>query len=157
MRRGESEMRGTLMDRYELAEAITQAQYAELLRDSGRPAEAEPKYRNALATFVRLDETDRAGPILVDLGTLLIEREQPSEQDYLDAEGFFLDAIEIFRRAPLQWRAELMQALRGLKVLYGPEIFDVPEEVRAIETELAQLEAEAEARKNQTIRPQPQG
>jgi len=162
MTRGESEMRLALLDKYELAEAITQAQLAELLRDSGRPAEAEPKYRNALATFARLNEDDRTGPVLVDLGTLLIEREEPSEQDYLDAEDFFLDALEILRHTPLQWRSELLQALQGLGVLYGPEIFDVPEdeipeEVTAIIAELARLDAEAEARKNRIVLPSPQG
>ncbi len=146
MKQGEARFIRELFDKNELAEAITQAQYAELLSENGRLDEAEPKYRRALAAFQRLREDDRAGPVLVSLATLLIRREEPSDKDYEDAEGFFAEALDLFRRDPLKWHEERRKALEGLQVLYGPDVFDVPDELGAVEAELRELEANVQKR-----------
>lgn len=141
MQRRQAESRRVLFDTYELLDAINQAQLAELHHQDGRLDTAEPRYRNALATFQRLGEDERAGPVLVSLASLLIQRSEPSENDHNDAETFLLDALDISHQYPLKWRNERRKALEGLLVLYGPEIFDVPEELADIQTELRQLDA----------------
>ncbi|MGD2109865.1 MAG: serine/threonine-protein kinase [Phycisphaerae bacterium] len=134
-------IRRELFEKNELAEAITQRQLAELLYQNGKPDAAEPKYRNALATFLRQGEQDRALPVLLNLATLLTERDSPSNKDYDDAETFILDALEIIRRHPLRWQPERRKALQVLRVLYGPDVFDIPDEVAAIDAELERLDA----------------
>lgn len=146
MEQGEARFIREMFDKNELAEAITQAQYAELLHENGRLDEAEPKYRRALAAFQRLREDNRAGPVLVSLATLLIQRDEPSDKDYEDAEVFFVDALDLFRRDPLKWHEGRRKALEGLHVLYGPDVFDVPDELGAVEAELRELDANLQKR-----------
>lgn len=106
--------------------------------------QAEPKYRGALATFRGLGETKRAGPVLIELAALLIERnlarQTPSENDYVEAEQLFGQALDMFQQNPRIWRDEQRRALEGLRTLYGPSIWDEPEFLRQTEEEIASLD-----------------
>ena len=119
--------------------------------------QAEPNYRIALATFRRLQEDDRAAPALVGLGTLLIRREGPSEKDYDDAETFLLEALDIFQDAPFKWVGERRKAFEGLRALYGPDVWDLPEDLAEIEADLEALEAELRTPDRDGERVEPQG
>jgi predicted Ser/Thr protein kinase len=136
------EIERNLFDATELREAIFANKLAVELHLTGKYDQAEPNYRIALATFQRLQEDDRAAPALVWLGTLLIQREGASEKDYDDAETFLLEALDIFQAAPSKWLDERREALEGLRTLYGPDAWDLPEDLAEIEADLEALEAE---------------
>lgn len=125
----------------ELRGAIIENEAAEILHDADRYDKAEPKYRRALATFQRLQQDDRAASTLLALATLLIQRDEPTDKDYEDGEDFLLEALEILERDPVARRSERRQALEGLRTLYGPEIWDEPEYLAEVETQIEILDA----------------
>jgi tetratricopeptide (TPR) repeat protein len=125
----------------ELREAIIECELAEVLDETGRHERAEPKYRNALATLRRLQQDDRSGPAALALANLLIKRVGPSDKDLEDAEDLFLEALAIFENNPVTWMKEQLEALQGLRKLYGPDVWDEPEQLAEVETKLKILEA----------------
>ncbi len=129
----------------ELRAAIIEDQLAVALHAARRLDEAEPHYRNALTTFQRLAEDERAGPVLVGLGTLLLQRDKPSESEYEAAEDFLDTALDIFERDPADWIAQQRQALEGLRTLYGSAVWDEPDLLAAVAAELAALDAKPPA------------
>ncbi len=126
----------------ELREAIVESEHADLLYESGRYNQAESKYRSALATFRRLNQDNRAAPVFVAAGTLLLQRPEPTDRDYEDAEGFFVDALEIFEENPAESITERRAALQGLRTLYSPDVWNEPEAFAEIETELRAMDDE---------------
>ena len=125
----------------ELYRAIIENELAGLLHSDGKYDKAEPKYRNALDTFRRLREDSRAAPTLLALATLLTQREEATDEKLIEAETYLLDALEIFRDDPETTRVEQHQVLALLRWMYGPEVWDLPEELADIETQLADLNA----------------
>lgn len=75
------------------------------------------------------------------MATLLIQRDEPTDKDYEDGEDFLLEALEILERDPVARRSERRQALEGLRTLYGPEIWDEPEYLAEVETQIEILDA----------------
>lgn len=147
--RSEALIRAAMMkplDAKDLEKAIIENQYASTLFLSQKSYnQAEPLYRNALRTFQRLDRPRRAGPALVHLATLLIERNrqastEPSENDYLEAEAFLEEALAIFRAEPNRHPEQHRAALLRLKDLYGLEIWDEPDLVKVVEQDLEALD-----------------
>lgn len=126
----------------ELREAIVECEHAELLHESGRYNQAESKYRSALTTFQRLNQDKRAGPVFVAMGTMLLQRPEPTDRDFEEAEGFFVDALEVFEENPAEFTAERRAALQGLGTLYGPDVWDEAEALAEIEAELRAVEDE---------------
>ena len=92
------------------------------------------------------------------LGNLLLKRPQTSDKDYEDAEDLFLEALGIFERYRVSTRTEQLGALRGLDALYGPDIWDEPEQRMRVDIKIKTLEDAASA--PDTARPsaqRPQG
>ncbi len=141
-----------VMEAQDLRLAIIEDRLAVELHMSGKYTEAEPRYRNALATFERLGEDERAGPTLVKLGTLLLGREESTEGDYESTEDFLNRALEIFQLNAGAWIDERRTALQGLRKLYGPDIWDLPEALTQIVSELAGLERETSGEASSPVR-----
>jgi len=137
-RRAEIERTNELL---ELREAIIECDLAKALHESGKYDQAEPNYRNALATFQRLQQDERYGPAALALANLLIGRAEPSDKDYEDAEELFSEALTIFEGKPLTWRKELFEALEGLKKLYARGAWDEPELLEDVEARIKMFEA----------------
>jgi tetratricopeptide (TPR) repeat protein len=133
----------------ELQIAVIEHKLAETLHGDRRYDEAEPHYRNALATFNRpgFEREERAGQALIGLASLLMQREDAAEGDYEEAEAHLLDAMAIFERDPVQWVGELRRVLEGLRTLYDPEygveVWDEPELLAEVLEELKTLDAAA--------------
>ena len=79
------------------------------------------------------------------LGSLLIMRPaqggQDKARDYENAEGFLLDAVEIFRKAGPAARPRQREALLLLQTLYSSEHWDDPESLSRIDAALQALDA----------------
>jgi len=101
--------------------------------------EAEPNYRNALATFerVRPGSARYTGQAKLALSSLMIQRARPD--DLARAESLLLEAAAIFRSSGQDWQENHVQALEELRRLYGPDLLDDPEALAANEAELARL------------------
>lgn len=132
----------------DLQGGVIEYKLAEAFHNDGNFDTAEPHYRNAVGIFARLGEDERCGPALVKLATLLLQRTEPTDKLLSDAEGFFLEALDIFdltaltrTSRPLVWYKERRQALEGLGKLYASELWDNPEALSDIEAELDALEA----------------
>ena len=137
----------------EVLAAINEYEWAHLLHDGGKFEQALPKYLSAVATFRRLELKERAGPAMVRLGSVLLQRADPADQDYGAAEGFLVDALDIFDERPMEWIPERLSALRGLQLLYGPDIWDLPDEMAEVEAEIAELDAAFRAREDAAAPP----
>jgi tetratricopeptide (TPR) repeat protein len=129
----------------ELAVAVIENKLAETYHGQEKYDEAEPRYRGALLTFLRLRRDDYAGGCLVSLGTLLMMRPaqagQDKERDYENAEEALLDAREIFKNGGPAERARQREALLMLQSLYSPQYWDDAEALSKIEAELRALDA----------------
>ena len=125
--RSRDEIYANLVDRQELIEALLASRLAVELHAAGKRDEAEPNYRNALATFDRQGEVERAARTRLGLASLLVERDVATEVDHAEAELLFVEALETFDTAPQAWFQERRTALLGLTLLYGPSIWDDPE------------------------------
>jgi len=129
----------------DLKAAVIEKKLAETLHDQGKYDEAEPPYRSAISTFLRLRREDYAGPSLVSLGSLLIVRPaqggQTKELNYEKAEDSLLDAVEIFRNGGPAERPRQREALLLLQTLYSPQHWDDPESLGRIEAALRTLDA----------------
>ncbi len=134
----------TVIDLNVLAVARMENKLAETLHSQGKYDEAEPRYRGALATFLRLRRDDYAGGCLMNLGTLLMMRPaqagQDKERDYENAEEALLDAREIFKNGGPAERARQREALLMLQSLYSPQHWDDAEALSKIEAELRALD-----------------
>ncbi len=131
------------------AVAVVENKLAETLHaqgktDPGKYVEAEPPYRRALATFLRLRRDMEAGHTMLQLGSLLIARpvasEQRKEPDYEAAEDFLQDALTIFRKAGPPERPRQREALLHLRELYSPQHWDDFESLEQIEAALRALD-----------------
>ena len=144
-----------IMEAQDLRLAIIEDRLAVELHSAGKHSEAEPRYRNALATFERLEEDDRVGVTLVGLGTLLLERETATEHDYESVESFLDRALAAFQRDSGPWIDQRGRALRGLRTLYGPDAWNLPDALKQIISELEALEREARGEEPVTDVPSP--
>ncbi|MCH7873009.1 MAG: serine/threonine protein kinase [Planctomycetes bacterium] len=137
----------------ELRLAIIEDRLAVELRAAGKLLEAEPRYRNALATYQRLGEQERTIPALVALGTLLLEQEGAAEAEYELAEGFLLDALETIELVAPDRTDLTREALKGLRRIYGPDIWDDAEALAEVSAEIEQLDrvpTDQELRRSET-------
>jgi len=134
----------SVIEKQELTVAVMENRLAEALRSQGKYDEAEPFYRRALSTFLRLRRDDYAGPSLMSLGSLLMMRPaqggQDKELDYENAENFLLDAVEIFRNGGPAERPRQREALLQLQNLYSPLYWDNPESLSRIEAAIQALD-----------------
>lgn len=121
----------------EFRTAVVENKLAEEYDALGRFGEAEPRYRNALATFVRLGKDERAGQTLLALASLLLQRGVPTDQDAEDTERFLLDALDMFEASSDGAWPKRRLALEGLLTLYGPEVWDEPQLLVETEARLA--------------------
>jgi len=129
------------IDLTNLRAAIIENELATVLHMEGLYSEAEPRYRNALSVFQRLGDDRRAASALVGRAETLIERANPTTQDYIDAEELFFDSLHIVyanREVPVDVKR---RALAGLCVIYGPHALDLPLELADRQAELAALDA----------------
>ena len=128
----------------ELAVAVIENKLAETLHGQEKYDEAEPRYRSALATFLRLRRDDYAGRSLMSLGSLLMMRpaqgSQDKELDYENAEDYLLDAVDIFRKAGSAGRPRQREALLLLQTLYSPQHWNDTESQSRIEAALRTLD-----------------
>jgi serine/threonine protein kinase len=133
-----------LIDLNTLAVARMENNWGELLHEQGRLDEAEPRYKNALATYRRLHRDDYAAPALLDLGRLLITRSQQAgrnaEEDYAEAETSLLDALEVFKARGRAEYEEQRAALLLLQTLYSPAYWHDEDSLIRIEGQLGELE-----------------
>jgi len=140
----------------ELHAAIIEDELARLLHAGEKYDRALPKYRNALATFRRLERDEHTGPALIGLATLLTQRDAPTDKDYEDAETFLQEALAIFERNPTVWIAERRKALEILRTLYT-EVWEAPELLATVKARLAALEATpSDSERMLTVPPLPQ-
>jgi len=90
----------------ELAVAVIENKLAETLHGQGKYDEAEPRYRSALATFLRLRRDDYAGRSLMSLGSLLMMRPAQGsldkELDYGNLERFLMSLDSLLASGPAQ-------------------------------------------------------
>lgn len=128
----------------DLKVAFTENRLAETLHQQGRYDEAEPPYRSAISTFLRLRREDYAGPSLMSLGSLLMMRpaqgSQDKELDYENTEDYLLDAVDIFRKAGSAGRPRQREALLLLQTLYSPQHWNDSESLSRIEAALRALD-----------------
>jgi tetratricopeptide (TPR) repeat protein len=140
-------IRRDYFDLQDLRVAVIEANLAETLHGEGKYDEGEPHYRNALDVFRRLQRDGRTGPALVGLASLLIARNQtgaePADADYDQAEVLLWEALEVFDRSPTAEVSDWRRALEGLRTLYGPDVWDLPEDVAEIEAMLVALDTPA--------------
>ena len=129
----------------ELREAIYVSRLAVELHAARKYNEAEPNYRNALNTFQRLGEDERAGTILTGLASLLVDQDEPTDEQYREAEELFLEALTVFDRNPSAWIDQRRVALTGLCKLYGPGVWNLPELLVSRRAELEAIVADANA------------
>ncbi len=141
------QIRREYFDLQDLRVAVIEANLAETLHGEDKYDEGEPHYRNALNTFRRLQRDGRTGPAAVGLAALLIERNQahaePADADYEQAEVLLWEALDVFDRGPTAGVPDRRRALEGLRTLYGPDVWDLPEDVAEIEAMLVALDTPA--------------
>ncbi|MEK6800242.1 MAG: serine/threonine-protein kinase [Planctomycetota bacterium] len=134
----------------ELRIAIIEDRLGQTLDAEGKLDEAEPHYRHAARTFQELGRDEEAGRTLVALASLVMSRSREdqggTETDYADAEGLLHDAMDAFRRMGSRGRKGVRSALGTLRILYGPEHWNQPEELAGVEEQLRALEREASGR-----------
>lgn len=132
-----------LMDLEDLEQAVLANNFAENLRAQEKYDEAEPHYRNALATFRRLGRDQRAGPAALDLAGLLIDRNRQrtaaADRDYEEAEALLAEALAAFDQDRDEWPDKRRAALERLRWLYGPEAWNDPVFLADVEAELEAL------------------
>jgi tetratricopeptide (TPR) repeat protein len=145
----------------ELAVAVIENKLAETLHSQEKYDEAEPRYRSALATFLRLRRDDYAGRSLMSLGSLLMMRpaqgSQNKELDHENAESFLADAVEIFRSGGPVERPRQREALLLLQSLYSPQHWDDPESLSRIEDALRVLDDSSVVRDGESAPNRPKG
>lgn len=133
------------IEKEKLTVAVIENKLAESFHSQGKYDEAEPRYRSALATFLRLRRDDYAGRSFMSLGSLLMMRpaqgEQDKERDYENAEDSLLEALESFRNGGPTERPRQREALLLLQTLYSPQHWDEPKALSNIEVELRELDA----------------
>ncbi len=128
-----------------LAVATMENKLAEVLHNQGAWTQAEPHYKNALATFRRLHRDDFAAPTLKRLGELLITRlpqeGRSKELDYEDAEAALLEALEMFKQRGAVGREQQRAVLVLLQTLYSPAHWADEELSKGIQADLEELDA----------------
>lgn len=103
--------------------------------------EAEPRYRNALATFERLNRESDAATTRLELGSLLIVRSgADKEPDHDQAEMFLMDAKAFFANQGPAGFEKLRLTLMRLQDLYGPAHLNEPGALARVEKELRELD-----------------
>jgi serine/threonine protein kinase len=122
--------------------AIIEEEFARMLHEQGEDDRALPKYRDALDTFRRFGTDEQTGETLIALATLLMERERPTDDDYNEATDLFEEARALFWQDPATWYAELRLVLEALRDLYGPDIWDEPDELADVQADLERLDAQ---------------
>ncbi len=103
----------------DLEAATKEHRLADVYHELGRDAEAEPFFRSAIQTFVRLGRDERAAPGQVALASILMQRPNQSEKDLDEAESFLLDAAHTFEQQRDGSRERLREALLLLQRLYS--------------------------------------
>jgi predicted Ser/Thr protein kinase len=132
----------------DLEVAVIENKLAEALDVANKPDEAEPHYRNALATFLRLDRAERIGPTAWALAVLILDRKDPPPSDaaYEDAESFLLEALDAFSADPKGTLPQQRAILVRLQYLYGPDVWNEQELLSDINDRLEFVEAAIEGR-----------
>lgn len=132
----------------DLEVAVIENKLAEALDVANKPDEAEPHYRNALATFLRLDRAERIGPTAWALAVLILDRKDfpPSDAAYEDAESFLLEALDAFSADPKGTLPQQRAILVRLQYLYGPDVWNEQELLSDINDRLEFVEAAIEGR-----------
>ncbi len=122
--------------------AINEERLAQVLMEHGRYDEAEGAYRSALLTLQQIGRDDHAAKAMVGFSKLLINRPADTargkDRDYEQAQDLLWDAVHIFEGAGRP--SELNGALKLLQRLYGPELWDAPEPLAAVEGLLMEFE-----------------
>lgn len=129
------------MDLNSLQVAVIEKKLAEELRDNGKLAQAEPRYRNALATFQRLSRDDDTALTLLEIAAILLVR--PAEETtaaYDAAERYLLEAEEIFKTQGAEGYANLRRTLQMLAELYAPDKLNFEESAKAVDAKLKALD-----------------
>ena len=139
------------MDLQDLSVAIMENKLAVEIHDHdrGRLNEAEPHYRNALVTFERIGRRQFSATTMVRLAQLLMERNRGSDvtlarTELEEAQRFLWDALDLYESSPERGnlhKEERRAALQALRELYGPDVWDLPESLAEVETELKELDA----------------
>ncbi|MFQ5591108.1 MAG: protein kinase, partial [Phycisphaerae bacterium] len=128
-----------------LRTAVDANDMAHLLHDLGRYDKAEPKYREAMAIFHRQGHYGALGETMLALGALLVAREDATNEDYIEAETLILNGIELLESENTRWdedaRNSVEAALESVRMLYGPDNWDLPEELAQVETRIATMRA----------------
>lgn len=129
------------IDLNSLQVAVIERKLAEEYLIQEKYDQAEPRYRNALATFERLSRATDTAATQLDLGSLLMVRSATDkETDYDNAEMFLMDAKTVFAAQGSAGFEKLRLTLLRFLDLYGPTHLDEPEARAGIEKELAELD-----------------
>lgn len=123
----------------ELRFAIVEYELATVLHSAGKYSQAEPRYGNARRVFQRLGEDDRAAQALVGRAETLIQRAEPTPQDYYDAEESLQAALRILGDVPNPPGDLQRRALTALLVVYGPDALDWPDDLADCQAEIARM------------------
>ncbi len=124
--------------------AIDAHDMGRLLHLVGRHDKAETKYREAIGTFERQGRYGaRLGKTMLALGSLLIAREDATDDDYDEAEALILNGIELLEEDVTPWNEDtrdgVNEASNALRVMYGPDEWNSPEDLVEIEARIAAL------------------
>ncbi len=155
MEQGHRASQANVFDLQDLEVAVIENKLAEALDAASKPDEAEPHYRNALTTFLRLDRAERIGPTAWALAVLILDREDPPPSDaaYEDAESFLLEALDAFSADPKGTWPRQRDILMRLQFLYGPDVWNEQELLSDINDRLEFVEAVIEGRNRPRTQP----
>lgn len=127
----------------DLSDAIERVKDAEKFYEGGIYFDAERKYREAIRIFKRLNHYDpgRTGKAMLGLATVLFDNKepgqtQPGESALSEAQILLEDSLAMFRKAGREFQEEYTSALKKLRWLYGPKIWDDKEYFTQIQKEL---------------------
>ncbi len=121
--------------------ALLELDLAQALYKLGEYDKAEQQYKSAIGALERSDREDKVAEASAGLALLLIERGLPV--DYDDAEWMLRRALRYYDKKPILHAAQRRTILMGLRTLYGPDIWDVPDALRDIETEIETIDRSA--------------
>jgi len=146
-------------DLHDLREAVSELESGRVYHEVGKLDRALPKYRKAFAIFERLGryEGRYLGRTMLGLGSLLVARNDPSdgisdpiEKDYEEAETLLHNGLELLEGDASTLSGEqrdgIIEALNAIRDLYGPVVWDLPEELAEVEARFARLLGTSEVR-----------
>lgn len=134
--------------------AVIERKLAEEYKNQKKWDEAEPRFRNALFTFERLDREDDAAFTKLDLAAIILTKPASGggdkEGDYEAAQRYLLDAKAFFLSAGTRGLDGLRKTLLLLRDLYSPERWKDPDLLESVERDLEALERRLSNQPKQT-------